>query len=63
VPKGRDIEGYSRKQLQQMVEWVRSDGRLRTNEEIVDEVAHELGFQRIGRKIHDAIWIAIQDLT
>lgn len=61
VPTGLPIEQYSYRQLRQMVEWVRSDGRLRTDEEIIRDVAFGLGFQRMGARIHEYIERALQD--
>lgn len=43
-----------------MVRWVRSDGLLHTNQEIVTEVARELGFKRLGARIVAAIEQAIK---
>lgn len=31
--------------------WVQSDGRLRTDEELLDELVSELGFRRRGSRI------------
>jgi hypothetical protein len=56
---GLDIDSYSRSSLESLVRWVRSDGRLRTDDEIVGEVARELGFQRRGSRIEQAIRRAI----
>ena len=38
-----------------MVEWIESDGRLRTHDEIIDELLPELGFQRRGARIEDVL--------
>jgi metal-responsive CopG/Arc/MetJ family transcriptional regulator len=42
-----------------MVQWVQSDGRLRTDEEIVDELVDELGFSRRGARIESALRSAV----
>jgi hypothetical protein len=42
-----------------MLAWVRSDGRLRTDEQLIEEMLDELGFSRRGRKIDEAIRSAI----
>ena len=48
VRSGMSIGEYSANELREMVRWVRSDGRLHTDGEIVAQVARELGFQRRG---------------
>jgi very-short-patch-repair endonuclease len=59
VASGKVIGEYSERELAVMVQWVTSDGRLRTDEEIVSEVTRELGFQRRGSRIVEAIQAAI----
>jgi very-short-patch-repair endonuclease len=60
VPSGRgQIAAYSDHELRQMVHWVKSSGLL-TDEQIVREVARELGFERIGSRIDEAIRRAIR---
>ena len=39
--------------------WIRSDGRLRTDEGTLDEMIRELGFQRRGARIVASIREAI----
>lgn len=46
--------------LRGLVRWVRPDGRLHTNQEIVAEVTRELGFARRGAKIVAAIETAVK---
>jgi hypothetical protein len=46
--------------LVELVRWIKSDGRLLTDEEITEEVVDELGFGRKGRNIEAAIRRAIQ---
>ncbi|MDQ2912543.1 MAG: DUF4011 domain-containing protein [Chloroflexota bacterium] len=43
-----------------LVRWVASDGRLRTDEELLYEVAEMLGFERVRSRIRDWIDEAIQ---
>jgi very-short-patch-repair endonuclease len=50
----RPITDYSLAQLRQLVAWIKSDGRLRTDEEVVEEMVRELGFSRRGHRI-DAV--------
>ncbi len=59
VPPGRSIDDYSSRELQSLVGWVLSDGRLPTDEEIISELVRELGFQRRGTRIVAALTSAI----
>lgn len=45
------INRYSERELVEMIDWIQSDGRLRTDEEIINELVPELGFQRHGARI------------
>ena len=45
-----------------MVRWVQSDGKLRTDEEILSEVVRELGFLRRGTRIVEAVNQAIRSV-
>lgn len=61
VPAGRgSIADYTQTELRALVRWVRSDGLLHTNQEIVAEVTRELGFARRGAKILAAIEAAVK---
>lgn len=51
VPRRETITEYSYMELIEMINWIASDGRLRTDEEIIDELLPELGFQRRGTRI------------
>jgi hypothetical protein len=44
------------------VRWVQSDGRLRTDDEIVSEAVKELGFSKRGKRIVEAIERPIADV-
>ena len=59
VPPGRSIDDYSSRELQSLVGWVLSDGRLPTDEEIISELVRELGFARRGTRIVAALTSAI----
>jgi len=60
VPSGRgQIAKYSDRELDQMVNWVKSGGLL-TDEQIVREVARALGFERVRSRIDEAIRRAIR---
>jgi hypothetical protein len=60
VPNRKSIKEYSRYELDKLVRWIKSDGRLRTNEEIITQMIPELGFKRRGPRIVEAIEAAIE---
>lgn len=60
VPKGRAITDYTDRQLLETVQWVASDGLLRTDSELLNETMQALGFQRRGSRITERISKAIQ---
>jgi very-short-patch-repair endonuclease len=60
VLPGMDIDDYSPSQLQSLVRWVLSDGQLPTDDEIITELTHELGFHRKGPRIVAALSEAIR---
>jgi hypothetical protein len=49
------IAQYSDRELRNLLEWVQSDGRLRTNDQIADEMFAALPFSRRGSKIEEAL--------
>ena len=51
IPAGFPIDDYELSELQRLVRWIESDGKLRTNNEIIEEMMRELGFRRRGAKI------------
>ena len=59
VPTGRKIDDYSPRQLINIIQWIESDGRLRTEDELLVEAMQELGFKRRGTKIVAALIQAI----
>ena len=54
IPVRASITEYTRRELQTLLEWVRSDGKLRTNDELVDEMFAALPFARRGSKIESS---------
>jgi very-short-patch-repair endonuclease len=54
------ITDYANQELVQMVRWLQSDGRLRTDEELLEEMIEELGFERRGSRIAEVILRAIE---
>ncbi len=59
IRSGLAIGHYEPRDIEAMVRWVVSDGRLLTHDEIVDEVIDALGFSRRGIRIVSAIERAI----
>ncbi len=62
VAPGLTIADYRPSELQIMVRWIKSDGKLRTDEEILSEVVRELGFLRRGTRIVEAVNDAIRSV-
>lgn len=60
VPPGRKTADYSRDDLRRTVNWVQSDGLLRTTDELASEVITSLGFGRKGHRITEAVGEAIK---
>ena len=61
VPPGLAIDEYSPSQLRAIVRWIRSDGRLRTDDEILSEAIAALEFSRRGARIVEALRTAIAE--
>jgi len=59
---GQPITAYSQGQLVELVRWIESDTLLRTEEQVIDEVVRELGFQRRGPRIRAAVVAALRAL-
>ena len=59
LPRHLPIGEYSLSELEAAVRWVESDTLLRTDDELFEEVFHQLGFQRRGRLITEALRNAI----
>jgi len=49
------IADYSDWELMSIFDWIESDGRLRTDEEMIDEILPELGFHRRGSRIEGVL--------
>ncbi len=59
IAKHSSIDKYDEYELIEIVRWINSDDKLRTDEEIADEMIQELGFKRHGIKIDTHIRRAI----
>ena len=60
IPQYDRIDQYTSTQLIAFIRWIKSDGLLRTDEEILSEMIQLLGFQRRGPRIVAAIQDAIE---
>jgi hypothetical protein len=60
IPMRPSITQYSPYELVQLIQWVSSDGRLRTDDEILTDMVSLLGFSRRGTRIEAAIKYALQ---
>ncbi len=60
IPLRTAITEYRPEELVKLIGWVQSDGRLRTDDEIIDEMVVILGFSRRGARIEVAIERALQ---
>jgi len=59
IPMRNSIDEYTPGELRNLLRWVKSDGRLRTNDELADEMFAALPFSRRGARIEAAIRNAI----
>ena len=53
------IEQYSEDELVTLLKWLESDGLLRTNDQLMDLMVEELGFERRGARIVARVEAAI----
>lgn len=60
IPLKPSIAHYRTRELIELIQWIASDGRLRTDDEIVAEMVSALGFARRGARIEAAIRNAIR---
>ena len=56
-----NITDSRHRQLVELARWIGSDTLLRTDEDMIREMVSELGFKRSGKRIADALGIAIRD--
>jgi len=55
VPIRDSITEYYDSEIMQLIKWINSDGHLRTDEELIEELLPELGFARRGARIEAVI--------
>jgi hypothetical protein len=51
ITRGCPIDTYSDAELLKLAQWIRSDDVLRTEDELLQEMMRELGFQRRGKNV------------
>jgi very-short-patch-repair endonuclease len=61
LPYGPPITQYTHRQLVALARWIKSDTLLRTQDQLLAEMMEELGFQKRGKRIVDALVAAIGD--
>jgi very-short-patch-repair endonuclease len=59
VPMRTSIAQYGQSELVELLKWIASDGQLRTDDQIIDEMVETLGFSRRGVRIETAVQNAI----
>jgi len=59
IPVRTSIGEYDQGELVRLLAWIASDGQLRTDEQIIEEMVATLGFSRRGRRIERAIQSAM----
>lgn len=61
VQQGLPIKEYPQESLVELINWIKSDGRLLTDRDLLDIAVRELGFKRKGSRIVEALNKAITD--
>ena len=56
---GQPIDAYSDAELLRLAQWIRSDDILRLQDELLQEMMNELGFQRRGKNVVHRLTTAI----
>ena len=59
IEQGFQIKQYHPHELVELIRWIKSDGLLRTDQELLDIAVKELGFSRKGNRIVEALTKAI----
>jgi very-short-patch-repair endonuclease len=59
LANGQPIDSYTDAELVRLAQWIRSDDVLRTEDELLQEMMHELGFQRRGKNVVTRLTAAI----
>jgi len=59
VPRRQSIAEILQNELVRLIEWIHSDGRVRTDAEVVAELVERLGVRRRGSRVEAAVRAAI----
>lgn len=59
TPGYDSIADYSDDEIVSLARWIESDGLLRTDDQLMEELRRELGFQRRGKRIEEALTRAV----
>ena len=59
IISGQPIDAYTAAELIRLARWIRSDDALRTEDELLQEMMLELGFQRRGKNVVARLTAAI----
>jgi hypothetical protein len=54
------IDQYSDCELQQIADWIISDGLLRTDEQLIREIFEMLPFKRLGNRIRERLKTVVE---
>ena len=60
IPQGLPIDKHNSAMLVQLAKWVISDGLLRTDEQIFEEMFARMGYRNRGKRIQEALYRAIR---
>lgn len=63
IRAGAPITEYEHRELVDLARWITSDGLLRTEGQIIDEMMRELGYSRRGKRIVAALEHAVRSAT
>jgi very-short-patch-repair endonuclease len=61
VARSQPIDEYRDAELRRLLAWIRSDGRLRTDDELLEAMMDELGLDRHGRRIDARLLALIEE--
>ena len=62
ILSGQPIEAYTDAELLSLARWIKTDDALRTEDELLQEMMRELGFQRRGKNVVTRLTTAIRHL-
>ena len=60
IPQNLPVYEHDPAALVRLAQWVMSDGLLRTDEQVFEEMFAQLGYRRRGSRIQEALYQAIK---